>query len=167
MYNPKSDGMIERFNRTLLSMVSLMIDPHKRQRDWDQKVMLATFAYRSTPHESTGETPNMLMLGRELYLPLDLTTRVTAKDGEVSEETDYALQLREDMQLAHERAREVLKCSARRQKKCYDQKTIGAKLKTGEFVWLHNPSKTKGLSPKLQRRWEGPYLILQKLSDVT
>ena len=76
-YNPKSDGMIERFNRTLIGMVSVMIEPHKRQRDWDEKVALATFAYRASPHESTGETPNRLMLhvhvhvGREVFVPLD------------------------------------------------------------------------------------------------
>ena len=62
-YNPKSDGFIERFNRTLISMVSMMIDPTRRQRDWDEKVPLALFGYRSSPQESTGETPNMLMLG--------------------------------------------------------------------------------------------------------
>ena len=32
-YNPKSDGLIERFNRTLITMISTMIEPHKRQRD--------------------------------------------------------------------------------------------------------------------------------------
>ena len=121
-YNPKSDGMIERFKRTLLGMISVMIDPHKRQRDWDEKVKFATSAYRATPHESTGETPDMLMLGREILLPVDLTTRVNSKDEKVSETTDYALHLREHMQTAHERAREHLRASARRQKKC-DKKT--------------------------------------------
>ncbi|XP_038072160.1 uncharacterized protein LOC119740799 [Patiria miniata] len=71
LYNPKSDVMIERFNRTLLSMVAVVI-AHRRQRDWDEKVALATFAYRATPHETTGETPNMPYEGRPL-LPWDGT----------------------------------------------------------------------------------------------
>ena len=37
-YNPKSDGFIERFNRTLLTMIAVMIDPNKKQRDWDKQL---------------------------------------------------------------------------------------------------------------------------------
>ena len=37
----------------------------------------------------------------------------------------------------------------------------------GQFVWLHSPAKKKGLSPKLQKRWLGPYLIVNQLSEVT
>ena len=33
-------------------------------------------------------------------------------------------------------------------------------------MWLHNPAKKRHLSPKLQLRWEGPWLIAKKLSDV-
>ena len=54
-YNPKSDGFIERFNRTLITMVAVMIDPNKKQRDWDKQLPYAMFAYRSSPQESTGE----------------------------------------------------------------------------------------------------------------
>jgi hypothetical protein len=41
-------------------------------------------------------------------------------------------------------------------KKKYD---IGSKMQNiveGSAVWLHNPHRTKGLCPKLQRNWEGP-----------
>ena len=109
----------------------------------------------------------MLMLGREVSLPLDLTTRLSTVESEANLTEDYALRLRETMQSAHERAREHLKASARRQKKTYDRKTMPTTLEAGQLVWLHNPSKRKGLSPKLQRRWEGPYRIVDKLSDVT
>ena len=33
VYNPKSDGMIERFNRSLLKMPTMFVDHN--QRDWD------------------------------------------------------------------------------------------------------------------------------------
>ena len=148
-YNPKSDGMIERFNRTLLTMVSLMIEPHKRQRDWDTKLPYATFAYRSTPQESTGESPNMLMLGREVKLPIDLTTELPKGENEELT-TDYALRLRESIKSAHDRARNCLKQSARRQKRNYDRRVKEQKLAKGQFVWLHNPARTRNLTPKLQ-----------------
>ena len=36
----------------------------------------------------------------------------------------------------------------------------------GDAVWLHNPQRKKGLSPKLQRPWQGPYLVLKRINDV-
>ena len=48
---------------------------------------------------------------------------------------------------------------------------IGTPQKTGlqenQFVWLFDPLKKKGVSPKLQLRWKGPFLIVSQLSDVT
>ncbi|GFT15459.1 uncharacterized protein TNCV_3264741 [Trichonephila clavipes] len=33
-------------------------------------------------------------------------------------------------------------------------------------MWLWNPKRRKGLSPKLQTNWEGPYTVLKGLNDV-
>lgn len=37
----------------------------------------------------------------------------------------------------------------------------------GDAVWLHDPTKKKGLSRKLRNHWIGPFLIVKKISDVT
>ena len=39
------------------------------------------------------------------------------------------------------------------------------KLLVGDFVWCYSPAKKKGISSKLQRRWTGPFLIIDVLSD--
>ena len=36
----------------------------------------------------------------------------------------------------------------------------------GDFEWVHCIKRKKGLSPKLQRPWEGPYLVLKRLGDA-
>ncbi len=36
----------------------------------------------------------------------------------------------------------------------------------GDRMWLHNPRRKRGLSPKLQSSWEGPYTVLAALSVV-
>ena len=164
-YNPKSDGLIERFNKTLITMVSMMIDPHKNQRDWDKHLPFATSAYRCTPQESLGESPNMMMLGREVLLPVDLTVDHPDR-GQDGTSVDYAKELRGQIQRAHERAQERAKMSLRRQKKNYDRRATDPGIRKNEFVWLFNPAKRKGVCPKLQLKWEGPYLVLKKLSDV-
>ena len=37
----------------------------------------------------------------------------------------------------------------------------------GDRVWLFTPKRKKGVSPKLQRNWDGPFVILKKVNDVT
>ena len=69
-YHPQSDGMVERFNRTLCAMLSTFVE--ENHRNWDSLLPYVMMAYRCTEHETTGMTPNMLMLGRETSTPLDI-----------------------------------------------------------------------------------------------
>ena len=45
---------------------------------------------------------------------------------------------------------------------------VGAPLgfERGDPVWLHNPRRKKGRTPKLQRPWEGPYLVTSCIDDL-
>ena len=143
-YNPKSDGMVERFNKTLINIVAMMIEPKRQQSDWDECLPYASFAYRCTPQESTGESPNMTVLGREVRLPVDLVVEFPAVEDRVR--TDFAEALRHNLQEAHTRARECLRRSARRQNQNYDRKVHGEGLKEGQFAWLFNKLKKKSRS---------------------
>ena len=44
-YHPQSDGMVERFNRTLLSLLSIATE--ECEEDWDLKLPTIMMAYRS------------------------------------------------------------------------------------------------------------------------
>ncbi|PIK53794.1 Retrovirus-related Pol polyprotein from transposon [Apostichopus japonicus] len=68
-YHPQSDGMVERFNRTLEEMLAKVVDSD--QKNWDKCIPLVMMAYRSSIHESTGHSPAEMMLGREIPLPVD------------------------------------------------------------------------------------------------
>ena len=70
-----------------------MIMPQQNQRDWDEYVPFVGMAYRSSVQASIGETPNMLMLGRDVATPVDLM--LTAPPQEAECDTDYAEELRE------------------------------------------------------------------------
>ena len=58
-YHPQCDGMVERFNRTLKTMLR----KHAAQFgvQWDTYLYGVLWAYRNTPHESTGEKPSFLL----------------------------------------------------------------------------------------------------------
>jgi len=61
--HPQTDGLVERFNRTLKQMLAKLVS--KGGRDWDELLGPVLFAYHTTPHSSTGETPFVLVYGRD------------------------------------------------------------------------------------------------------
>lgn len=65
--HPQSDGLVERFNRTLDQQLAILTADH--QRDWDTHLPFILMAYRSAVQDSTLCTPALLMLGRELRTP--------------------------------------------------------------------------------------------------
>ena len=64
-YHPESDGMVERFNRTCLMMLSMFVDD---QLD-NELLPFVMHAYRTCVHESTGYSFFRLMMGEEYSLP--------------------------------------------------------------------------------------------------
>ena len=69
-YSPSANGQVERCNRTLMVAVRCFIG--KNQRSWDQYLPQLAGALKSSVNRSTGYTPNMMMLGREIGLPAEL-----------------------------------------------------------------------------------------------
>ena len=69
-FKPSTNACVERFHRTLNSMLGKVV--RSDQRDWDDRLPFVLAAYRSTKHESTGFSPNFLTFGRENRAPVDL-----------------------------------------------------------------------------------------------
>ena len=163
-WRPCSNGYIERFNRTLGSMLRQVVD--QKQKDWDVYLPLLTMAYRSTVHEKTGFTPNFMMLGRELPMPSHLIAKPPVDHSTSTQE--YVTELKAKIRNAHEVARKTGNKQHERQKQLYNRKSRPPNLNVGDRVWLYNPSKKIGLSPKLTIFWEEePYRIIDILNNVT
>ena len=71
-YHPQTDGLVERFHRTLISMLSRYVE--KRARDWDHYLPYMLYAYRVTAQESTRESPFFLLYGRDARQPVETVT---------------------------------------------------------------------------------------------
>ena len=66
-YHPQSDGMVERLNKTLEALLRAFVN--EEHSDWDERLPYVLMDYRSSVNETTGYTPNMMMLGREVTVP--------------------------------------------------------------------------------------------------
>ena len=163
-FRPCSNGLVERFNRTLNEM--LCTTARENPLTWDKRVHLLTMAYRSTPHESTGFSPNFMVFGKELFMPIDVMVG-SPDDNSNQDELDYVTGLRERLEDAYDVAREHLQTSANRQKRHYDLRANESPYKPGDLVWISNKTRKKGKSPKMQMRWSGPLVVMERINDVT
>ncbi|VDI76256.1 Hypothetical predicted protein [Mytilus galloprovincialis] len=156
--NPKGNAVAERFNKTLVRMIKAYL--RGQQENWDLNLGCLASAYRSTVHASTGMTSNLLMLRREVRIPAELAY---GRHHLIWEYVDY---LKEHMQIAHDVARKHLGSEARRHKEIYDSKISVYKYEQCDLVWYLNENRIKGVAPKLEKTYSGPYIIKRKMSEL-
>ena len=77
-HHPRSDGLVERFNRTLLAMLAMFVS--REYDNWDDLLPFMMLAYNTTVHTSTGFTPHRLVFGEECSLPGNLVHRELRPD---------------------------------------------------------------------------------------
>ena len=96
--HPQSDGQTERMNRTLLDILFKLAKDEPRQ--WDVQLPCAMASYRSSCHRKTEETPNQLMLGREVSTPVSLLILPPQPQGE---KHPWVKDLQDNFQQVHAR----------------------------------------------------------------
>ena len=160
-YQPQCDGLIERFNRTLKSM--LRKAAVKEGRDWDRLIPYLLFAYREVPQASTGFSPFELLYGRAVRGPLDVL-KETWEATEPSSESvvSYVLSVRNKLEKMTDLVQDNLVKAQQHQKFWYDQNAVDRELKTGDHVLVLLPTDMS----KLLAQWQGPYRVLERRGQV-
>ena len=109
----------------------------------------------------------MMTYGRELNLPVDLIYGAPPSSVQPGQEPhQYVAELEQAILKVHEIARTKMLKAANRQKKNYDLKQYKYNYKKGDLVWLFTPAIKKNRVKKLSSRWNGPYQVVEPLSDV-
>ena len=161
-YHPGCDRLVESFNHTLTTILSMYVSKH--QKDWDLFIPYAFFAYRTSIKASTKETPFYLIYGRDPRLPIYASL---LKAQETNQDTeDYKLVLAGRFLKACKLAHDNIELAQQQQKDYYDRNAKEIWYNIGEHVWLYTPNKRKDLSSKLTHKWHGPFRILARKSPV-
>jgi len=159
-YKPSTNGCVERFHRTLNSMLGKVVQAN--QRDWDDRLQPVMAAYRAAKHESTGFSPNYLVFGRENRAPIDVVLgEVTGEEEHYLSEDDYVAETQRRLRGAHQLAREHLNAAAERRKDDYDIKAKKATFDVGDSVWYFYPRRYTQKSPKWSKNYTGPFKVVK------
>ncbi|XP_074026894.1 uncharacterized protein [Leptinotarsa decemlineata] len=108
----------------------------------------------------------MLLTGRELKLPLDVLCGSPFNESQEVPISEFVNDLKETLEIVHEFARTKLQLSSDRMKIRFDKKSLPVSFKEGDAVWLYQHQRRKGVCPKLQIPWQGPYLVTKKINDL-
>jgi transposase InsO family protein len=160
-HHAQSNGVVEIFNKTLKT--SLKIWAKENQKDWDEYLPFALFAYNTAFHSLLRETPYYLNHGRQAK---DITDDLSETDYYMNASIHgYAKELADRLFKTHHRVRELLE-SVNEKREIEIESENCVKFEIGDQVLLYDPTTPSGVSRKLVKRWLGPYAVIEKHSDV-
>ena len=155
-YHPRSDGLVERFNRTLLAMLAMFVS--REHDNWDDLLPFMMLGYNTIVHTSTGFTPHRLVFGEECSLPGNLVHRELRPDPPPQDIGDYASWIRQALYEAYDEVRAQQQRATHHQKRNYDSKAVARTFPIGCWVLRYYPPACKN---KLCSPWIGPYKVVR------
>ncbi|KII75178.1 Transposon Ty3-G Gag-Pol polyprotein [Thelohanellus kitauei] len=157
-YNPSSDGMVERFNKTIVSMISKYVDQYP---DWDNYLQKLMFTCRPSSHKSTKYSPYEAVFGREPRLPIDLIIKPFQLKNGIYEDT--ATKLSNRIKKIHEKMNDNLKQNHTNVENYFNRFSKNNEIRVGQNVMIKNFNQ-KG---KFDKKWLGPFKVTRVLGPVT
>lgn len=130
-------------------------------KNWDDVLPFITYAYNTAKHETTDYSPFYLLYARsprsflDTILPFSLDTEDSvAKTLCLAEEARRIARIR-------------TLASQSRSKQRYDSTHQEVSFQKGDLVLLWTPQRRRGLCSKLLSHYVGPFVVLDRLSDLT
>jgi hypothetical protein len=152
-YHPQTNGLVERFNKTLSESLAKLITHDK---EWDLYIAPVLFAYRTSRHSTTKIAPFYLLYGRSAKLPTDDPLN-EQPHGNVNTRIK---ELIDDLPVIRSKAKLQIVNSQQKQKNQHDKKIkMRPQLQIGDKVLYYNAANETRRSGKLDPKWKGPYYV--------
>jgi len=157
-YHPQTNGLCERQNGTIKTGLRIYLS-RNHQEDWDKYLPQITWAINTTPQTTTKVTPFELIFARKPIQPLERSLP-TQKERRNTAQMEKYNKIRQSI-------KQIIENEQKRSKKIYDDRRDTQEYAVGDYVLVYNPATKVSEAPKLKKKWTGPYIIVQKLSNVT
>ena len=159
-YHPQTQGVVERMNGIVSQTLRCLIHETNDVKQWEKLLPTVELVINSLPNSSTGFTPFYLNYGYEPVTPITLIkgNEITNKESVKA----FTQRVVSDWKLA----RRNLEKSVRLQAKYYDKKHRDVQFREGDLVLLSTRNlRLKGIPAKLQKRFVGPFQILDTVGQ--
>ena len=163
-YYPQCNGLVERFNHTLVNMLSMYTG--ERQTEWDVYLPWVLFAYRTATNASTRFSPFFMLHGFEARHPTEALFNTAHEYASTHEYVQLTLR---NVQAARDIARTHLTSIDQRLAASNEELKNIRTYEVGDRVLVyqwHVEKEDRLLSRKLLLKWKGPYVVMRRLSAV-
>jgi len=173
-YHPQADGQTEILNQTL--EIALRAYINFDRNNWSSLLSKIAFAYNNTPHTATGYAPAQLLYGFKPNEPIsyiaepnDQNILRPSLDNLNKSESKEFIEEFDGMRLA---AKDALRRAQAVFENSYNKSHYPISFEIGDQVMinvhsLRLPDVIEGKGIKTTRRFEGPFEIIDKLSNIT
>lgn len=102
-YHPMGNGVVERFNQTLIKMLGTL--EYHQKEDWKSYVPPLVQAYNATKQDTTGYSPHYLMFGWHPKLAIDAYLGIDTVKEKSKNKENYVDKLKKRLDYAYKVAR--------------------------------------------------------------
>ena len=159
VYHAQANGICERYNGTLKRCLRKLVLDFPRH--WERYLPAALFAFRDTPHDTTGYSPFELIYGHRVRGPLEFLAECWQSEQLEEEDRDvhrYIMEFASRLKSACQTAVKSIQTQQQKSKVLFDRHARRRVLRPGDKVLLLLPTHMK----KLMLRWKGPYTVTKR-----
>ena len=158
-FKSSTNGRCERQNKRVNEALRAVV-PESNPNSWPKYLPYVNMTLNTLKNKHTGFSPNFLLYGREIKLPLDFFVENALRTTVAPKEFN-AFKLYDAMRRTCIKVRNNAQTQAKHMKKAYDKNINLHSFKPGDYCFI----LVTGTRHKFARSWVGPKLIVEKLND--
>ena len=158
-YKPSSNGLVERANKSIISILRTVISP--TTSDWHLVLDDVQMTLNNSINESVGESPHYILYGYDARMPHNLLDDAVPPRPTYNYDDYVSYRTRRSYDIV-KKVRETLSKSTLSRKSRYDQDTAVPSVTLGQKVYVIKQIK-EGPLYKVSPKFEGPFRVVELL----